>query len=71
MLGFAAPGAVVLLNSPHSPEATWAALPRDWQETVIAKKLKLYVIDAPAVSPARGMGRRTNASATCGRPTAP
>ncbi|HNC24885.1 MAG TPA: 2-oxoacid:acceptor oxidoreductase family protein, partial [Opitutaceae bacterium] len=60
VLGYAAPGATVLLNSPHSPEETWRKLPRDWQGQVIAKKLKLYVIDATQVSQASGMGRRTN-----------
>ncbi len=60
VLGFAAPGATVLLNSPYSAEQTWAKLPREWQETLIAKKLRLYVIDATAVAQASGMGRRTN-----------
>lgn len=60
VLGFAAEGATVLLNSPHGPEATWAKLPLDWQQTLIAKKIRLYVIDATAVAQASGMGRRTN-----------
>ena len=60
VLGFAAPGATVLLNSPYSPEATWQKLPREWQEQLIEKKLRLYVIDATAVAQASGMGRRTN-----------
>ncbi len=60
VLGFAAPGATVLLNSPSSPEDTWKKLPRDWQEQLIEKKLRLYVIDATAVAQASGMDRRTN-----------
>src|SRR5690606_17224178 len=56
----AAPRATVLLNSPHSAADTWAHLPLEWQETLIAKKLRLFVIDATAVSQASGMGRRTN-----------
>ena len=60
VLGYAAPGATVLLNSPYSAEETWQKLPRDWQAQLIAKKLKLYVIDATQVSQASGMGRRTN-----------
>ncbi len=60
VLGFAAPGATVLLNSPYSPEETWKKLPRDWQNTLIAKKLRLYVIDATKVAHDSGMGRRTN-----------
>jgi pyruvate-ferredoxin/flavodoxin oxidoreductase len=60
ILDYAAPGATVLLNSPHSATETWALLPREWQETLITKKLRLFVIDATAVAQASGMGRRTN-----------
>jgi len=60
ILGFAAPGATVLLNSPYPPAGTWAKLPREWQETLIEKKLRLFVIDATGVAQAAGMGRRTN-----------
>ena len=60
VLGFAAPGATVLVNSPYDAATTWSKLPREWQETLIAKKLKLYVIDATQVAQASGMGRRTN-----------
>jgi pyruvate-ferredoxin/flavodoxin oxidoreductase len=60
VLGYAAPGATVLLNSPYGPTETWNKLPLEWQTTLIARKLKLYVIDATAVAQASGMGRRTN-----------
>ncbi len=60
ILGYAAPGAIVLLNSPHAPDETWRKLPREWQQTVIAKRLRLFVIDATQVAQASGMGRRTN-----------
>jgi pyruvate-ferredoxin/flavodoxin oxidoreductase len=60
VLGYAAPGATVLLNSPLGPEETWKHLPREWQSTIITKQLKLYVIDATKVSQDSGMGRRTN-----------
>ncbi|MGA3007191.1 MAG: pyruvate:ferredoxin (flavodoxin) oxidoreductase, partial [Opitutaceae bacterium] len=60
VLGYAAPGATVLLNSPFSPEETWKKLPREWQQEIISKKLKFYVIDATHVAQASGMGRRTN-----------
>ena len=60
VLGYAAPGAIVLLNSPHGPEETWKSLPREWQEELIAKKLRLFVIDATKVAQSAGMGRRTN-----------
>src|SRR5690606_1892362 len=60
ILDYAAPGATVLLSSPRSATDTWAQLPREWQETLLAKKLRLFVIDATAVAQAAGMGRRTN-----------
>jgi len=60
VLGYAAPGATVLINSPHGPEDTWRRLPREWQEQLIAKRLRLFVIDATQVAQASGMGRRTN-----------
>ena len=60
VLAYAAPGATVLLNSPHAPEATWRKLPWDWQNTIITKKLRLFVIDATQVAQDSGMGRRTN-----------
>jgi pyruvate-ferredoxin/flavodoxin oxidoreductase len=60
VLGYAAPGATVLLNSPHGPEETWKSLPREWQEELVAKKLRLFVIDATKVAQTSGMGRRTN-----------
>ncbi len=60
VLGYAAPEATVLLNSPYTPEDTWRMLPREWQEQLIAKKIRFYVIDATQVAQASGMGRRTN-----------
>jgi pyruvate-ferredoxin/flavodoxin oxidoreductase len=60
ILGYAAPGATVLLNSPYDAARTWAELPREWQETLIEKKLRLFVIDATRVAQESGMGRRTN-----------
>lgn len=60
VLGFARIGATVLLNSPHSLEETWRKLPRDWQRIILAKKLRVFVIDATQVSQTAGMGRRTN-----------
>ncbi len=60
VLGWAAPGATVLVNSPYPAEETWSRLPREWQETLIEKKLKLFVVDATQVAHDSGMGRRTN-----------
>jgi pyruvate-ferredoxin/flavodoxin oxidoreductase len=60
LLRYAAPGATVLLNSPYAPAETWTRLPYEWQEEIIAKGLRLMVIDATKVATASGMGRRTN-----------
>ena len=60
MLDFAAPGATFLLNSPYGAEAVWDELPREMQQSIVDKKIKLYVIDAYAVAKDTGMGVRIN-----------
>ena len=60
VLGRAAPGATLLLNTPHPPEQVWDALPRPVQEQIVAKGIGLYVIDATAVARAAGLPGRTN-----------
>lgn len=60
VLANAAPGATVLLNSPFGPNVVWQQLPRYFQQTVIEKKLKLYVLDGYAVAAQTGMGVRIN-----------
>ena len=61
VLELAAPGAVVLINAPYPPEQLWDKLPREFQETVLEKKLQLHVIDAVKVAQTAGMGGRINA----------
>ncbi len=60
VLETAAEGATVLLNSPFGPEEVWDSLPRVIQEQILAKHLKLYVIDAYEVARQTGMGLRIN-----------
>ncbi len=60
MLEYAQPGAIFLVNSPFGPDEIWDQFPREVQEAIISKKLKLYCIDATAVARETGMGRRTN-----------
>ncbi|HSC53690.1 MAG TPA: pyruvate:ferredoxin (flavodoxin) oxidoreductase [Phnomibacter sp.] len=60
MLAFAKPGAIFLLNSPFDKEEVWDQLPGNVQEVIIAKKLKVYVIDATTVARDNGMGTRIN-----------
>ncbi|ACL63600.1 pyruvate flavodoxin/ferredoxin oxidoreductase domain protein [Anaeromyxobacter dehalogenans 2CP-1] len=54
------PGATLLLNSPYGPDEVWGHLPREVQEQILTKGLKLYVIDAYKVARDTGMGVRIN-----------
>jgi pyruvate-ferredoxin/flavodoxin oxidoreductase len=56
----AAEGAVFLLNTTHGPDTVWDALPGTVQQTIIDRKLRLYVIDAYGVAGAAGLGNRIN-----------
>ena len=60
ILRYAAPGATFLLNAPHGPDQVWDHLPREVQESIIDRKLRLFVIDAGAVAAKAGVGRRIN-----------
>jgi pyruvate-ferredoxin/flavodoxin oxidoreductase len=60
VLANAAEGATVLLNSPYGPDEVWDHLPQLAQERILAKNLKLYVIDGNRVARETGMGTRTN-----------
>jgi len=55
-----APGAVFLLNAPYAPAEVWDRLPREVQETILEKRLRLHVIDAARVARETGMGARIN-----------
>jgi pyruvate-ferredoxin/flavodoxin oxidoreductase len=60
VLAKAAPGAVCLLNTYYPKEEVWNKLPRVYQQHLINKKMKLYVIDAYDVAERTGMGGRIN-----------
>jgi len=60
MLSALVPGGVFLLNSPFGPDEVWDQLPSEVQAQLIAKKAKLYVIDAYQVARDAGMGSRMN-----------
>ena len=47
-------GGTLLLNSPHNPEEVWKYLPPETQRDLIAKKAKVYTIDAMTVARAAG-----------------
>ncbi|HEX2911344.1 MAG TPA: pyruvate:ferredoxin (flavodoxin) oxidoreductase [Chloroflexia bacterium] len=60
VLKYAMPGAVFLLNSTYGPEEVWNYLPREVQETIVNKKLHMYVINAHKVAEENNMGGRIN-----------
>ncbi len=60
MLDFAGPGATFLLNTPFGPDEVWDHLPREVQQAIVEKNLKLFVIDAYKVAKDTGMGVRIN-----------
>ena len=60
MLAAAEEGATFLLNAPHGPNEVWDHLPREVQDGIIRKKLKVYVIDGYAAAREAGMGSRIN-----------
>ncbi len=60
VLGIAKPGAVFLMNSPFLGKDVWNHLPREAQEQILEKKLKVYTIDAQSVARDTGMGTRIN-----------
>ncbi len=60
MLEYAEPGAVFLLNAPYPADQVWDQLPREVQQDILDKKIKLHAIDADQVAQATGMGGRIN-----------
>ncbi len=59
-LALADEGATMLLNSTFGVDEVWDHMPRSVQEQIIAKKLKVYVIDAYTVAKEAQMGVRIN-----------
>lgn len=55
-----APGGIFLLNTPISPESVWQTLPRVYQQHILEKQLRFYVIDAYKVARDNDMGNRIN-----------
>jgi len=60
VLGVAEPGATVLLNTPHGPDAIWDHLPRPVQAQLLERGLRLFVVDAERVAREAGLGGRIN-----------
>ncbi|MGZ4791530.1 MAG: pyruvate:ferredoxin (flavodoxin) oxidoreductase [Ilumatobacteraceae bacterium] len=60
VLSVAAPGAMVLINSPYPADQVWDRLPVEVQEIVLQRGLRLHAIDAAAVAEAAGLAGRVN-----------
>jgi pyruvate-ferredoxin/flavodoxin oxidoreductase len=60
VLAHAAYGATFLLNVPGPAESVWDRLPREVQQQIVDKRLRLYAIDAAAVARESQMGGRIN-----------
>ena len=60
VLAMAEEGATFLLNSHYGPEEVWDNLPKEVQEEIIEKKIKLFVVDAYKVAHEAEMGVRIN-----------
>ncbi len=60
LLDLAAPGCVLLLNTPYPTDQVWDKLPSDLQRQIVERRMKVYVIDAYQVGRETGMGNRIN-----------
>ena len=58
VLEIAGRGATVLLNTPLPPERVFAELPREAQEKIVERGLRVYCVDALAVAREAGLDRR-------------
>jgi pyruvate-ferredoxin/flavodoxin oxidoreductase len=64
VLGKAAEGATVLLNSPFGPDGTWERMPVEAQQQILDKGLKVFVVDAHAIAAEAGLGFETDEAIT-------
>jgi pyruvate-ferredoxin/flavodoxin oxidoreductase len=60
MLRSLVPGGTFLLSTPYAADVIWSKLPTPVQESLLAKKAKLFVINATRVAKESGMGGRIN-----------
>ncbi|MCX8072969.1 MAG: pyruvate:ferredoxin (flavodoxin) oxidoreductase [Candidatus Binatia bacterium] len=60
LLEVAAPGATVLLNAPFRPDEVWNELPREVQDIVLERQLRVFTVDAQALANRFGLGGRIN-----------
>jgi len=60
LLSQAAPGAILLLNSPWPAQSCWQQLPLRVQQQIRRLDLRVFAVDAAAITEAQGLGRRIN-----------
>jgi pyruvate-ferredoxin/flavodoxin oxidoreductase len=60
VLETAVEGATLLINSPYEANEVWQYLPKNTQQTIIDKKLKVFAIDAYRVAKESQLGNRVN-----------
>ncbi len=60
VLSLAKEGATFLLNAPYPADEVWEHLPREVQETILERRLRLWVVDASTIAREAGLGKRVN-----------
>ena len=60
VLGRAAKGAALLLNSRRPPDEVWDSLPRPVQQQIIDKDIRVYAVDAGRIASDVGLAGRIN-----------
>ena len=60
VVGCAAPGAALLLNSRRPPDKVWDSLPRPVQQQIIDKGVRVYAVDAGRIASDVGLAGRIN-----------
>jgi pyruvate-ferredoxin/flavodoxin oxidoreductase len=60
MLSGIVEGGTFLLNTPWTKEEIWPRMPKVFQQVILDRKLKFFVIDATSVARNAGMGGRIN-----------
>jgi pyruvate-ferredoxin/flavodoxin oxidoreductase len=60
VLSAARDGATLLLNAPYPPEEVWCHLPRSVCEQIVARRLRVFTVDAAAIADELGLGGRIN-----------
>ena len=60
MLSKAKPGGMFLLCAPYGHQEVWDRMPKEVQQQIIDKKLRLYVINAVKLAEELGLGARIN-----------